>query len=321
MLEAVHLLLALDLFVVVVAVDSRWLIRALQVHYQELLTATDGSEGDGLRTSTPQSYLEKIFQITYALGPMNPTYFRDYVAFLAGDEDTKKAGAAGERDAERAASPTRGPSAAETRQPQAASGTPGATSAAVSHRKDETSIKATPQSPRRSPAVHIGRVEREFITTLVPLLPTPRIAKRLVNVYRVIKATKSVQELEALERDGQFKACVLMLAILFGRPAIAGPLLRALHERTPPFDQPSESLAAALRRGIAVGDHPESTRAEWQKLIVTLDAIGIDERVASCAKEAKEVARYSLVSGHDWHTWATPAVDVDIPTGRPTVGV
>jgi hypothetical protein len=32
MLEAVHLLLALDLFIVVVAVDSRWLTRALEVH-------------------------------------------------------------------------------------------------------------------------------------------------------------------------------------------------------------------------------------------------------------------------------------------------
>ncbi|XXX98908.1 P-loop NTPase fold protein [Sorangium sp. So ce204] len=48
MLEAIHLLLALDLFVVVVAVDSRWLIRALEVHYRDLLVATDGP----LRAST-----------------------------------------------------------------------------------------------------------------------------------------------------------------------------------------------------------------------------------------------------------------------------
>jgi hypothetical protein len=39
MLEAVHLLLALDLFVVVVAVDSRWLTRALEVYYNDLLTS------------------------------------------------------------------------------------------------------------------------------------------------------------------------------------------------------------------------------------------------------------------------------------------
>jgi hypothetical protein len=41
-LEAVHLMLALELFVVVVAVDARWLIRSLEYHYRELFsTGTD----------------------------------------------------------------------------------------------------------------------------------------------------------------------------------------------------------------------------------------------------------------------------------------
>lgn len=48
MLEATHLLLALDLFVVVVAVDSRWLTRALQIHYKELLSAGE-QDSVGLR--------------------------------------------------------------------------------------------------------------------------------------------------------------------------------------------------------------------------------------------------------------------------------
>jgi hypothetical protein len=85
MLEAVHLLLALDLFVVVVAVDSRWLTRALQVHYSELLGSGPAADDrDALRESTPQNYLEKIFQITYALAPMQAGHLRDYVDSLAG---------------------------------------------------------------------------------------------------------------------------------------------------------------------------------------------------------------------------------------------
>jgi hypothetical protein len=318
MLEAVHLLLALDLFVVVVAVDSRWLVRALQVHYQDLLTAADSSEGDGLRSSTPQSYLEKIFQITYALGPMNATYFRDYVAFLAGEDNqqkrdstdgsTSRQPAGGERE-------SAGQSGGGQRQVHAGTGTSDDVATRTVQTTRETAQGAEKTARRPSPAVHISQVEREFITGLVPFLPTPRIAKRLVNVYRVIKATKSANALEALEREGQFKACLLMLAILFGRPAIAGPFLRALHERRPPFETPTESLIAALRRSV-----PEAwalgNREEWKKLAATLEAIGVDERVGDCAREAKEVARYSLVSGHDWHTWTTPqasAPAADVP--------
>ncbi|MCX4093610.1 P-loop NTPase fold protein [Nocardia sp. alder85J] len=38
LLEAVHLMLALPLFVVVVAVDPRWMLRAIAVHYHDMLT-------------------------------------------------------------------------------------------------------------------------------------------------------------------------------------------------------------------------------------------------------------------------------------------
>ena len=86
MLEAVHLLLALDLFVAVVAVDARWLTRSLEVHYKDLLGTEEHEDDRGLRVSTPQGYLEKIFQITYALGPMDPRRFSDYVRFLAANE-------------------------------------------------------------------------------------------------------------------------------------------------------------------------------------------------------------------------------------------
>lgn len=40
-LEAVHLLLALELFVVVVGVDPRWLQRSLRHQYRDLVTSGD----------------------------------------------------------------------------------------------------------------------------------------------------------------------------------------------------------------------------------------------------------------------------------------
>lgn len=69
-----HLLLAVRLFVVVVAVDPRWLLRSLTSHYQQLFAASAGqhhgtagtSAGltvdlgeDELWASTPAQYLRR----------------------------------------------------------------------------------------------------------------------------------------------------------------------------------------------------------------------------------------------------------------------
>ena len=67
-LEAVHLILALDLFVVVLAVDPRWLLQSLRLHYSELLA--DEKQLDAEWESTPLNYLEKIIQIPFTLRPM-----------------------------------------------------------------------------------------------------------------------------------------------------------------------------------------------------------------------------------------------------------
>ncbi len=64
-LEAVHLLLAFELFVVVVAVDARWLSVALTDELRAL--KPDRDEG---RCATPQDYLEKIFQLPFWVQPL-----------------------------------------------------------------------------------------------------------------------------------------------------------------------------------------------------------------------------------------------------------
>jgi hypothetical protein len=62
-LQAVHLLLAFPLFVVVVAVDARWIIGSVQSRYRELL--------NGGQQAQPLDYLEKIFQIPFWISPMD----------------------------------------------------------------------------------------------------------------------------------------------------------------------------------------------------------------------------------------------------------
>src|SRR4051812_23066865 len=88
-LEAIHLLLAVELFVVVVAVDPRWLLRAIAVHYQDMLqvetlpgaAAITGPavdpDDEELWRSASAHYLEKIFQVVLSLPPLDqPGYQR-----------------------------------------------------------------------------------------------------------------------------------------------------------------------------------------------------------------------------------------------------
>ncbi|HRG73232.1 MAG TPA: P-loop NTPase fold protein [Leptospiraceae bacterium] len=75
-LQAVHLLLSFPAFVVVVAVDARWVSQSLRIGYKDLFGQDDSADidGDGIPDSfraTPHDYLEKIFQIPFWLYPMN----------------------------------------------------------------------------------------------------------------------------------------------------------------------------------------------------------------------------------------------------------
>ena len=86
-LEAVHLLLALKLFVVVVGVDSRWLVRSLQRHYQAQLSADEDivpqrQDDWAYWDTTPQNYLEKIFQIVFSIRSMGQTGYESLLDAL-----------------------------------------------------------------------------------------------------------------------------------------------------------------------------------------------------------------------------------------------
>jgi len=70
-LEAIHLLLAFPCFVVVAAVDARWLETALaEAHSQLKLADTKEGITKNATVTTPADYLEKIFQIAYWVRPL-----------------------------------------------------------------------------------------------------------------------------------------------------------------------------------------------------------------------------------------------------------
>lgn len=89
-LEAIHLLLAFDLFVVVVGVDVRWVAQSLADRYprhlqnareDDVMHAPESSQ-EWYHKATPHDYLEKIFQIPFWLPPMGPQASRNLIRAL-----------------------------------------------------------------------------------------------------------------------------------------------------------------------------------------------------------------------------------------------
>ncbi|WP_033429472.1 P-loop NTPase fold protein [Saccharothrix syringae] len=195
-LEAVHLLLAMDLFVVVVGVDPRWLVRALRSHYADLL---DGA-GSELPTP-PEDYLEKIVNIPFTLpGMVRGTLGHVLRSMVDGDSPTP------------AATPV---PAAEPAPP----------SDLLTIERD--AVLAHPQRPARP----LTEGELRFLDALDPLVRTPRAAKRLFNVYRMIRASRDLGEAAAFlgddDRPGEFQAVVVLLGIVAATPALAAAALTA----------------------------------------------------------------------------------------------
>lgn len=220
-LEAVHLLLTLELFVVVVGVDPRWLVRSLRSHYDEVL---DEAPADGLR-ATPEDYLEKIINLPLVLPSMSGGNLQQLLRSLAEDRDTTSPESERDNHWESAApiAAVLGPGLVE----------PGSE---VDSQRDLLGAPAGPR-PLTDP-------ELELLSTLDKLVTTPRQAKRLFNLYRMLRATRdlSADASRFLGEDGRPGECQAVVALLGLLTAPAGLLGRALD--TPP--DPERSVAGGL---------------------------------------------------------------------------
>jgi hypothetical protein len=230
-LQAVHLLLAFPLFVVVVAVDARWLSQSLQTHYQNLLTPGNQrnvlaiSESFGQQAS-PQDYLEKIFQIPFWVRPL-PEKARVRIIQGLVEESLVSESNETKESAEDAPLTKQGSGNGK----------------AVVKGEQEKSVVHWEPSERRRPldlevktelkpqSLDIEPIELQFMEALRSLLgETPRSVKRFVNIYRLIKAVCLDQMTTFVEDkpDADFKQVLFLLAVLTGLPAISREFFRQL---------------------------------------------------------------------------------------------
>lgn len=231
-LQAVHLLLAFPLFVVVVAVDARWMSRSLAQRYPGLLMAETGTAASRpgvtpIVAASPNDYLEKIFQIPFWLRSPNPDGVTRMLQRLMEGEPGPTVQVNGRGTGGSAPSPP----------------TPTTPPANEQSQRPRFDLKAR--------ALAIEQDEQAYIRSLAPLLDcSPRSVKRFMNVYRLMKASLPPEEQAAFLEDGgplgaPYKIVLLLLAILNGMPAYFDALrqaLLALPQAEPISDAPDPVL-------------------------------------------------------------------------------
>jgi len=164
----------------------------------------------------PIEYLEKIFQIPFAMPEMAEDGYRKLIASLAPS----------------ALTPPPGQPAPDTPAPQTrADEPPGGGRAPV---RALLPVQPGSSASGTGEPVNLTPAEVQFAQQLRPLVSSPRAAKRLMNTYRLIRATQHVGSRSLfLGRDGtagNYQALLTLLAVAAGYPRVADRLLLALED-------------------------------------------------------------------------------------------
>lgn len=221
-LEAIHLLLAFELFVVVVGVDPRWLNNALSEKYKTLFgqkqsqpaNATTETVLNGAATS--YDYLEKIFQIPFALKSINKTGREKLIGYLVEDEiettdlepDESKKGIAVKvenREDSQKTNPKKSTPVVDIVNP---------VSPVIV--QDATTVKKRLRFSKPE-VVYMQQISAVFGKT-------PRTINRYVNIYRIIKAHGKLKA-SAEFTGNDFMPIMFLLAIIVGHSVYAKNLI------------------------------------------------------------------------------------------------
>jgi predicted nucleic acid-binding Zn-ribbon protein len=236
-LEAIHLLLSFPLFMVVVAVDPRWLSRCLEQHYPDMLAlrapeATEAGHVVPSRPATAQDYLEKIFQIPFMLQPLGDDGYRrmirgltelnripDVSAPIAMTTNALSPDAAG---ASLQTSDKTTSAEAETIKEQAKKVVREQTAVEDAIESEDSAIER----------LRMRTWELEDMERLASMFRTPRSVKRFVNTYRFLRAAVRPQYVSlfegARENPGSYRAALTLLSVVVNYSSLAPRFLQRI---------------------------------------------------------------------------------------------
>jgi hypothetical protein len=269
-LAAVHLLLALPLFVVVVAVDPRWLRRCLEQYHSELFGGADGTDA-----GTPLDYLDKIFQVVFALRPMGDAA-KGFIEDLVPTDDPLP----GESDG-----------ATPSAQPPDPTPSPAPNPPSEGSRTPEPDPPPDPAAPPQPEQLRLRAVELEFIVRLRALLETPRAVKRFVNLYRLVRAPIVDEKLEGFigpDGRGEYQAVLVLLAVLVAAPESCRALIGAL-------EPDREGGMADLMEELASVDQSPQAGDVWTRLLTVMrEGDPVHDSLTTYREWAGTIARFSF---------------------------
>jgi hypothetical protein len=184
--------------------------------------------------------------------------------------------------------------------------------------------ETTDPNPER---LRIEEWERKFMKQLSGLIPSPRAAKRFVNIYQILRTLVDEHEHRAFVGDktqGQYQAVLLLLAILTGYPTQATQILSDLQEQEHPeswwnfidnYELQLKDTNSENGNNQAADNLSEAEAESWLELLDKLKQIRTsipDRPCKDFSKWVPEVARYSFRSGR------IPLTQRGSPGNRPT---
>ena len=236
-LEAIHLLLAFPLFVVIVGVDPRWLNNALSEKYKTLFgyreekrveTNTDvlyqSSEDNALLTgiATSYDYLEKIFQIPFALKPINKTSREKLIKYLIREEMVGDKAVIGNQI--NVSITEKAPATDEVSASSADDLAKGIIKGNDKETEDEK-LKIEKKAKERLVFTEAELVYMQKISSLFG--QTPRTINRYVNIYRIIKAHGNLKVVGDYSKE-EFMPIMFVLGVIVGCSAYAEEFIAAI---------------------------------------------------------------------------------------------
>ena len=319
-LQAIHLLLCFPLFVVVVAVDARWVSRAIHREFPDLLsedvTISNGhpEEDSSVHRSnseqetfdrpggaSSQDYLEKIFQIPYWVRRMEDRSAQKYVRWLAQiskevDPSKGKLDVALTRKVDDQSGFDRrleGPVVQEAVEPVPVT-QPQESVQAISRKQDETSDEERQEVMIKG--LRISDYEQVFLSYLAPFTGgSPRRALRFVNSYRLAKTSLKPYQLDELLGDNgellAYRALITQLAITTGAPHVAHCYFQLLQQAPDSI----EDLIAKLE----VDKRITRLRGEWCNVKGALEALkarNIQDEIDCGSEMIEALQQYALIA-------------------------
>lgn len=249
-LQACHLLLYFPLFIVVVAVDARWVSHALMEEYKGLLSVeSNGSANEealfkkASNSASPRDYLEKIFQIPYWVRRMNSEATQSFAEDLirvkqkVGEGETDQPEGTGEVEQEFLDEPPMAEDMEDVNKESTSNSKAqddtitlegkGVAKSTIKEKASNVGLDIRVQEIDPNPeSLVISDYEIEFFKLLSPYAgESPRTIKRFINVYKLLRAGLPAEVLSNLVGDAGksliYKSIIAQLAIVTGAPTLA----------------------------------------------------------------------------------------------------